>query len=140
MIRARRSIEEFSISFLDVICCGFGAVILLLMISQNQLPTIITQTIKNDQLSIETRKSELESVVKTLQAKKIEVDSTKGELSNRALELAEIQEKLNEPELFKNPKEAESLVSEYETAKDKASELMKLWESLEEKLRNEENS
>ena len=54
--------------------------------------------------------------------------------------LLEIQEKLNEPELFKNPKEAESLVSEYETAKDKASELMKLWESLEEKLRNEENS
>ena len=95
MIRARRSIEEFSISFLDVICCGFGAVILLLMISQNQLPTIITQTIKNDQLSIETRKSELESVVKTLQAKKKEIDTTKGELSNRALELAEIQEKLN---------------------------------------------
>ena len=95
MIRARRSIEEFSISFLDVICCGFGAVILLLMISQNQLPTIITQTIKNDQLSIETRKSELESVVKTLQAKKKEIDTTKGELSNRTLELAEIQEKLN---------------------------------------------
>ena len=95
MIRARRSIEEFSISFLDVICCGFGAVILLLMISQNQLPTIITQTTNNDQLSIETRKSELESVVKTLQVKRKEIDTAKGELSNRTLELAEIQEKLN---------------------------------------------
>ena len=95
MIRARRSIEEFSISFLDVICCGFGAVILLLMISQNQLPTIITQTTNNDQLSIETRKSELESVVKTLQLKRKEIDTAKGELSNRTLELAEIQEKLN---------------------------------------------
>jgi len=95
MIRARRSIEEFSISFLDVICCGFGAVILLLMISQNQLPTIITQTANNDQLSIETRKSELESVVKTLQVKRKEIDTAKGELSNRTLELAEIQEKLN---------------------------------------------
>ena len=95
MIRARRSIEEFSISFLDVICCGFGAVILLLMISQNQLPTIITQTTNNDQLSIETRKSELKSVVKTLQVKRKEIDTAKGELSNRTLELAEIQEKLN---------------------------------------------
>ena len=66
---------------------------------------------------------------------KIEKKWEKAEAS-----LLEIQEKLNEPELFKNPKEAESLVSEYETAKDKASELMKLWESLEEKLRNEENS
>ena len=95
MIRARRSIEEFSISFLDVICCGFGAVILLLMISQNQLPTIITQTTNNDKLSIETRKSELESMVKTLQVKRKEIDTAKGELSNRTLELAEIQEKLN---------------------------------------------
>ena len=95
MIRARRSIEEFSISFLDVICCGFGAVILLLQISQHQLPTIITQTTNNDQLSIETRKSELKSVVKTLQVKRKEIDTAKGELSNRTLELAEIQEKLN---------------------------------------------
>ena len=95
MIRARRSIEEFSISFLDVICCGFGAVILLLMISQNQLPTNITPTTNNDQLSIETRKSELNSVVKTLQVKRKEIDTAKGELSNRTLELAEIQEKLN---------------------------------------------
>ena len=78
MIRARRSIEEFSISFLDVICCGFGAVILLLMISQNQLPTIITQTANNDQLSIETRKSKLESMVKTLQVKRKEIDTAKG--------------------------------------------------------------
>ena len=30
----RRGIEEFSISFLDVICCGFGAVILLLMLTR----------------------------------------------------------------------------------------------------------
>ena len=95
MIRARRSIEEFSISFLDVICCGFGAVILLLMISQNQLPMIITQTITNDEHSIETKKSELESVVKTLQAKKQEIATTKEEFSNRVLELTKIEEKLS---------------------------------------------
>ena len=31
----RREGEEFSVSFLDVICCGFGAIILLLMLSKH---------------------------------------------------------------------------------------------------------
>ena len=37
----RRAAEEFSLSFLDVICCGFGAVILLLMITKTVEPQII---------------------------------------------------------------------------------------------------
>ena len=49
--------------------------------------------------------------------------------------LLETKEKLNDPDLFKDPKEAESLVAEYETVKDNASELMRQWESLEEELR-----
>ena len=52
--------------------------------------------------------------------------------------LLTVKEILNEPYLFKNPEEAESLVEEYETAKDNASELMRLWESLEEKVRVQE--
>jgi len=42
MVR-RRSTEEFSIAFLDVICCGFGAVILLLMITKTVQPQILEQ-------------------------------------------------------------------------------------------------
>ncbi len=37
----RRAVDEFSMSFLDVICCGFGAVILLLMITKTVEPQII---------------------------------------------------------------------------------------------------
>ena len=37
----RRGIEEFSISFLDVICCGFGAVILLLMLTRPLEPILL---------------------------------------------------------------------------------------------------
>lgn len=37
----RRGPEEFSLSFLDVICCGFGAIILLLMITKTVEPQII---------------------------------------------------------------------------------------------------
>lgn len=40
MIR-RRGIEEFSVSFLDVICCGFGAVILLLMLTKTLEPQVL---------------------------------------------------------------------------------------------------
>ena len=39
--RKARAPEEFSLSFLDVICCGFGAVILLLMITKTVQPQII---------------------------------------------------------------------------------------------------
>lgn len=39
--RRTRGPEEFSLSFLDVICCGFGAVILLLMITKTVEPQII---------------------------------------------------------------------------------------------------
>ena len=40
-MRRQRGIEEFSLAFLDVICCGFGAVILLLIITKTVQPQII---------------------------------------------------------------------------------------------------
>ncbi|TXS89283.1 VWA domain-containing protein [Parahaliea maris] len=43
----RRPPEEFSLSFLDVICCGFGAVILLLMITKTVQPQIIEASTVN---------------------------------------------------------------------------------------------
>ena len=95
MIRSRRSIEEFSISFLDVICCGFGAVILLLMISQNQLPILMTQTTDREEISIDSKENELETVIKSLTKTQTTIEETRGDLSNREKELAEIQDQLN---------------------------------------------
>jgi len=43
----RREVEEFGLSFLDVICCGFGAVILLLMITKTVQPQIIEASAVN---------------------------------------------------------------------------------------------
>ncbi|MCR9106676.1 MAG: VWA domain-containing protein [Gammaproteobacteria bacterium] len=45
--RRARAPEEFSLSFLDVICCGFGAVILLLMITKTVEPQIIEASTVN---------------------------------------------------------------------------------------------
>jgi hypothetical protein len=47
MARSRRAPEEFSLSFLDVICCGFGAIILLLMITKTVQPQIIEASTVN---------------------------------------------------------------------------------------------
>jgi hypothetical protein len=41
MRKRRREIEVFSLSFLDVVSCGFGAIILLLVISRFSEPTVI---------------------------------------------------------------------------------------------------
>ena len=47
MARKKREMAEFSMSFLDVICCGFGAVILLLMITKTVQPQIIEASTVN---------------------------------------------------------------------------------------------
>jgi len=39
--RQRKNSEDFNISFLDVICCGFGAIVLLLMITKTVAPSVI---------------------------------------------------------------------------------------------------
>ena len=44
MRRKRRNVEAFSLSFLDCICCGFGAIILLLVLSKIYEPVIIEKT------------------------------------------------------------------------------------------------
>ena len=46
---ARRAPAEFSLSFLDVICCGFGAVILLLMITKTVQPQVIEQAMRSEE-------------------------------------------------------------------------------------------
>jgi hypothetical protein len=43
-MRRRRNVEAFSLSFLDCICCGFGAIILLLVLSKIYEPVIIEKT------------------------------------------------------------------------------------------------
>ena len=50
-MRRRRNVEAFSLSFLDCICCGFGAIILLLVLSKIYEPVVIEEAENNlDQL------------------------------------------------------------------------------------------
>ena len=43
-MKRKRNIEAFSLSFLDCICCGFGAIILLLVLSKLYDPIIIEES------------------------------------------------------------------------------------------------
>ncbi|MGQ9425488.1 VWA domain-containing protein [Gilvimarinus sp. F26214L] len=47
MRRARRDSGELNISFLDVICCGFGAIVLLLIIAKTVEPLVLESTAVN---------------------------------------------------------------------------------------------
>ena len=40
-MKKRRAIEVFSMSFLDIICCAFGAIILLFVLSKRAEPMVI---------------------------------------------------------------------------------------------------
>ena len=44
MARKRREVDQFSLSFLDCICCGFGAIVLLLVLSKIYEPAVLEKT------------------------------------------------------------------------------------------------
>ena len=78
-MRRRRNVEAFSLSFLDCICCGFGAIILLLVLSKIYEPMIIEKT-----------QDDLESLIALLQQELFEI---RGETTviNRDLESVRLQ-------------------------------------------------
>ena len=91
----RRTLEAFSLSFLDCICCGFGAIILLLVLSKIYEPVIIEKT-----------QDDLESLIALLQQELIEIrgetafinrdlESVREQTSSTKLQLARLQGELN---------------------------------------------
>jgi hypothetical protein len=58
----RRSVEVFSLSFLDCICCGFGAIILLLVLTDYQRPAKLEESRINLQGQIRDLQQQLEVI------------------------------------------------------------------------------
>ncbi|MBU6211604.1 MAG: VWA domain-containing protein [Gammaproteobacteria bacterium] len=59
MKRKQRDTEIFSLSFLDVICCGFGAIILLLVLSEFGQPLVIEKSRNDLELQLKKLQEEL---------------------------------------------------------------------------------
>ncbi len=74
-------------SFLDVICCGFGAIILLLVLTKFAEPVLLEQTTE-----------ELEAIVRTLEEQLVEVRGettiVNQDLESRVVQLSEIKKRV----------------------------------------------
>jgi hypothetical protein len=96
--KKNRNVEAFSLSFLDCICCGFGAVILLLVLSKIYEPVILEKTEEDLQALIALLQEELfvirgETAVMTRALGRVRMDTseTKMTLTTLQKELNKIQ-------------------------------------------------
>src|SRR3990172_4282832 len=94
----RRDFEVFSLSFLDCICCGFGAIILLFVLSKFSEPKIIQEVrIDLDSLIVKLEKEIMEiqgrteSVNRQLAVKQDELVDAKIKLARLQGDLSKIQ-------------------------------------------------
>jgi len=94
-MRKRRNIEAFSLSFLDCICCGFGAIVLLLVLSKLHDPSSydlsnqsqeLSQSLKQQLIAIsnetEQTENELRSFDELIKNKIEELNLINAELYN----------------------------------------------------------
>lgn len=86
-MRKRRPSPEISLSFLDVICCGFGAVILLLMINK----TVEPQVLEESSIIAEGRVSELTEQLFEIRG---ETQILNRSLSAKREQLSEFEERI----------------------------------------------
>jgi hypothetical protein len=96
MARRRRSVEVFSLSFLDCICCGFGAIILLLVLTDYARPARIEESRINLQAQLRNLQQQLQIIrgesddlerqlqgrVEMLQRERQKLEKLSGDLSS----------------------------------------------------------
>lgn len=91
MRRKSRDVEVFGLSFLDCICCGFGAIVLLLVLSKSAEPTIREQV----EVTLAGREAQLRALAdRTAGERKAladEVAATRRELEAAQRELAALR-------------------------------------------------
>ncbi|MFT4677323.1 MAG: hypothetical protein ACI831_001324, partial [Candidatus Azotimanducaceae bacterium] len=100
----RRSIEGISLSFLDVISCGFGALILLLVLTKVFEPVVFEDTIEN-----------LEGYLAALQEDLFEIRGDSRELSREMIR-REDKETDSKVRLEKVQKSLAALQNRFDTA------------------------
>jgi hypothetical protein len=99
-MKQRRGPEEFSMSFLDVICCGFGAIILLLMITKTAEPIVLEkskidlngQLVAREQ-SLHEIRGQIEELRRQTEDKKRALDAQLAKLTLKKQEVSKIQGK-----------------------------------------------
>ena len=96
MKKRRRDIEIFSLSFLDCICCAFGAVILLFVLSKFAEPVIIEELREDLESVIERLEEELHEIRGETVILNRELTAKKQQLSKEKQRLARLQGDLSQ--------------------------------------------
>ena len=91
MKKRRRDIDIFSLSFLDCICCGFGAIILLFVLSKFAEPVVIEEIKENMQAEIVRLEKELFEIRGDTHILNRDLTAKKEQLSKDKKRLARLQ-------------------------------------------------
>ena len=129
MAKRRRNIEAFSLSFLDCICCGFGAIILLLVLSKIYQPVVVEEADQDLRQLIALLQKELFDIRgtttildRTLKEVKEETRATRIELGELKGDLSDIE---GQYEASQDPEDATVGIGELRVARQKLSEEQK---------------
>ena len=94
MIR-RRGLEEIGLSFLDVICCGFGAIILLLMIVKTVEPILIEDPVVTREGLVQKRE-QLNEILGETRILRRQLTDEERQLTLELAELAKVERDIND--------------------------------------------
>ncbi len=130
MRKTRRPIEVFSLSFLDVVSCGFGAIVLLLLISQFSEPRVvekISKELKQEVQILEEKKMEARGksriLARQLVSKRKQVSELKEKVARLEAELRRIQGQYHAAQTDSEAKKV--IARELEMAKQQLTQDMK---------------
>ena len=115
-MRRRRNVEAFSLSFLDCICCGFGAIILLLVLSKIYEPVIIEKTQEDLEALIALLQQELFEIRGETAVLNRDLQSIRSQSSEESQRLARLQGELDtvRGQYLLSQQQADQLVDEGE--------------------------
>ena len=128
--RRRREIEVFSLSFLDVVSCGFGAIILLLVISQFSEPRVVEQ-ISQDMTAqvqkLQEKKKEIRGMSRVINRELISKREQLSELKEKVARLqAELRNIQGRFRAARTDQEAQEVIAkQLESAREKLTDEMK---------------
>ena len=95
MIR-RRELEEIGLSFLDVICCGFGAIILLLMIVKTVEPIVLEDPVVDLQGLVTQKRDSLHAIQGRTKRLTRQLGDEARQLDDDLVQLARVERELSE--------------------------------------------
>ena len=107
MIR-RRPLEEIGLSFLDVICCGFGAIILLLMIVKTVEPIVLEEPVVDLEGLVAQKRDSLYTIQGRVRTLTRQVSDEERQLTEELAQLARADQELSE------------ILSQFETTSEEA--------------------